>query len=259
MNFVMIALFSTLGLLLAMLVFIEIGWRSGNAQLRNNPDGLPKGVGIAEGAVFGLLGLVIAFTFSGAATRFEARRHLITEEVNAIGTAYLRIDLLSTEVQPELRELFRRYTTVRATVYSNVTDSAATQAKLAESTALQTAIWQKVVAESRKPETPTPTTMLLLPALNQMIDITSTRVMATENHPPTVVFALLGGLCLIGSLLVGYAMAENRKRNMRHSIAFATILALAAFVIIDLDFPRVGLIRIDAADHMLSDLAATMH
>lgn len=258
MSLITIALLSTLGFLLAMLLFIEIGWRSGNAQRRRNSGGLPKGVGIAEGAVFGLLGLVIALTFSGAATRFEARRHLITEEANAIGTAYLRLDLLSTEAQPELRELFRRYTTVRATTYADVTDKETTLAKLAEGNALQTAIWQRVIVETKKPETPTPAAMLLLPALNEMIDITSIRVMATENHPPSVVFMLLGGLCLIGALLVGYAMAENSKRNIPHSIAFATILTLAAYVIIDLDFPRVGLIRIDSADHMLSDLAATM-
>ncbi|MET0379971.1 MAG: hypothetical protein ABW049_13345 [Spongiibacteraceae bacterium] len=258
MNFLIIALFSTLGLMFAMLLFIEIGWRSGNTQRQRNPEGLPKGIGVAEGAVFGLLGLVIAFAFSGAATRFEARRHLITEEANAIGTAYLRIDLMPAGAQPELRELFRRYTTVRATAYTNVADTATTQARLAEGTALQTAIWHRTIAESRKPETPSPATMLMVPALNEMIDITSTRVMATENHPPPVVYMLLGGLCLIGSLLVGYSMAENKKRNIPHSIAFAMILALATYVIIDLDFPRVGLIRIDAADHMLRDLAATM-
>lgn len=258
MNFTLIALLGTLSLLLAMLLFIEIGWRSGNFQRQRNRDGLPKGVGVAEGAVFGLLGLVMAFTFSSAATRFEARRHLINEEANAIGTAYLRIDLMPVEAQPELRELFRRYTTVRATTYSNVIDKAATEAKLAEGAALQIAIWQRAIVESRNPATPSTATMLFMPALNAMIDITSTRVTATENHPPPVVFVLLGGLSLIGSLLVGYSMAENQKRNFPHSIAFAAILTLAIYVIIDIDFPRVGLIRINSADHMLSDLAETM-
>jgi len=64
-----------------------------------------KGASAAEAAVFGLLGLLIAFTFSGAASRFEDRRHLITTEANAIGTAYLRIDLLPADTQPEIKDL----------------------------------------------------------------------------------------------------------------------------------------------------------
>jgi hypothetical protein len=71
-----------------------------------DPEGLAKGAGAAEAAVFGLLGLFMAFTFSGAASRFENRVHMITEEANAIGTAYLRLTLLPSDAQPEMRELF---------------------------------------------------------------------------------------------------------------------------------------------------------
>ena len=76
---------------------------------RADPDGLTKGASAAEGAVFALLGLLLAFTFSGAASRFEDRRWFINSEANAIGTAYLRLDLLPAEAQPPLRDLFRRY------------------------------------------------------------------------------------------------------------------------------------------------------
>ncbi len=93
-NFSMITLLLFAGLLLALLVAAEIGRRIGIARIARDPEGLPKGVGAVEGAVFALLGLLLAFSFSGAASRFEDRRHLITAETNAIGTAYLRIDLL---------------------------------------------------------------------------------------------------------------------------------------------------------------------
>src|SRR4249919_3832924 len=83
-----------------MLVCGEIGRRIGARRLARDPEGLAKGAGAAEAAVFGLLGLLIAFTFSGAASRFEERRHLVTREANAIGTAYLRIDLLPDDAQP---------------------------------------------------------------------------------------------------------------------------------------------------------------
>jgi DNA-binding IclR family transcriptional regulator len=109
-------------LFLGMLIFSEIGRRIGVARSARDPDGLAKGAGAAEAAVFALLGLLIAFTFSGAASRFEDRRHLITAEANAIGTAYLRIDLLPAAAQPEMRALFRRYAEVRSVAYRDVED-----------------------------------------------------------------------------------------------------------------------------------------
>src|SRR6476469_4199228 len=102
---------------IGMLACAEMGRRLGLGHLAREPKKLAEGAGAAEAAVFGLLGLLIAFTFSGAASRFEDRRHLVTEEANAIGTAYLRVDLLPADAQPELRRLFRRYTDVRASTY----------------------------------------------------------------------------------------------------------------------------------------------
>lgn len=96
MDLSQLAVLSILALIAALLLFIEFGRRIGRYQLARNQKGLAKGAATAEGAVFGLLGLLIAFTFSGAAERFEQRRHLTTEEANAIGTAYLRLDLLAT-------------------------------------------------------------------------------------------------------------------------------------------------------------------
>src|SRR5271165_7389931 len=92
-------------LLLGMLGCLELG-RMLSRRVKIS-EGAKPGLGIIEGAMFALLGLLVAFTFSGAATRFEGRRHLIVEEANDIGTAYLRIDLLPTDAQPEIRDLFR--------------------------------------------------------------------------------------------------------------------------------------------------------
>jgi hypothetical protein len=97
------------GLLLAMLMLHEIGRRVGIRRLALDPEGAREGHVVVDTAVFGLLGLLMAFTFSGAATRFEGRRHLIVEEANDIGTAYLRIDVLPAAAQPALREPFRQY------------------------------------------------------------------------------------------------------------------------------------------------------
>jgi hypothetical protein len=254
----LVAMLSAAVLFVAMLACYEIGRRIGVARLGSDPDGLAHGIGAVDGAVFALLGLLIAFTFSGAAARFEARRHLITQEANAIGTAFLRVDLLPTDAQPELRDLFRKYVDLRAVVYSEVADRAATEAKLAEAAALQETIWAKALAAGRRPDAAAPATMLVLPALNEMIDITTTRHVATQNHPPLVIYLLLAGLSLVGSLLVGYGMSENKRQSWLHTTAFAIVLSLTTYVIVDLEFPRVGLIRVDAADQVLVDLRKSM-
>ena len=100
-------------LFLAMMGTIELGRWLGRRRRRLEPDAGEGGVGTVEGAVFALLGLLLAFTFSGAASRFDARRDLITQETNAIGTAYLRIDLLPADHQPALRRAFADYVAAR--------------------------------------------------------------------------------------------------------------------------------------------------
>lgn len=244
--------------LLLTLLASELGRRLGVARIARNPDGLEKGIGAAEAAVFGLLGLLLAFSFSGAASRFEDRRHLVTTEANAIGTAYLRLDLLSPDAQPEMKALFRRYVDARLDTYRNPADMAATSASLAADEALQVEIWKRAVAETTRPGMPTPPAMLLLPALNEMIDITTTRLMATRNHPPLVVFIMLAAVAFVGALLVGYGTSVNQQRTWLHTLVFAVILSITTYVIIDLEFPRLGLIRVDAADQVLRDLRASM-
>ena len=154
MNFELIASVLGAGLFLGMLVVSEVGRRIGVARLARDPKGLAEGAGAAEAAVFGLLGLLLAFTFSGAASRFEHRRHLITEEANAIGTAYLRIDLLPGDAQPAIRELFRRYLDLRLATYLDAEDMTATMAKLDESVAMQGEIWTAATAASAGTSTP---------------------------------------------------------------------------------------------------------
>ena len=84
-------------LFFGILLFLEVGRRIGIRRITNDTEGARAGTGAVEGAVFGLLGLLIAFTFSGAASRFDTRRQLIVEETNVIGTAYLRLDLLPSD------------------------------------------------------------------------------------------------------------------------------------------------------------------
>jgi hypothetical protein len=246
------------GLLLGMLLAIEVGRRLGVARLARDPEGLTRGVGAAESAVFALLGLLIAFTFSGAASKFEGRRHLITEEANALGTAWLRVDLLPEDAQPAVRAKFRAYLDARLAAYAAMPDRSAAFAKLGESVALQADLWALALAAARRPDAPAAAAMLLLPALNAVFDIATTRTAATENHPPDAIYVMLILLSLVAALLIGYSGAQNTGRNWLHWLSFALILTLAIFLILDIEYPRRGLIRIDSADHLLIELRASM-
>jgi hypothetical protein len=255
MNFTFLTLTIAVGLFLAMLLFLNIGRRFGCAALAKEAKESAPGAGAIDAAVYGLLGLLIAFTFSGAATRFETRRHLITEEANAIGTAYLRLDLLAEEPRQLLREKFRQYVDSRLEAYRKLPDIEAAKIELSRCAAIQSEIWSEAVAACRT-IAPQPAAMLLLPALNQMIDITTTRKVATQNHPPFIIFIMLIVLALLCSLLAGYNMACSGSRI--HMVVFAAILAFTIYVIFDLEYPRFGLIQIEAADQVLVELRQSM-
>ncbi len=245
------------GLFLAMVLLLEIGRRIGIKRLQQDPEGARAGIGAVEGSVFGLLGLLIAFTFSGAASRFDARRQLIIEETNAIGTAYLRIDMLRVDAQPAVRELFRRYLDTRIEAYRKLPDIQAAKKELAKAAEMQNVIWKQAVAACRTGSSPQ-AAMLVLPSLNQMIDITTTRTMATQMHPPIIVFIMLGIMALAGALIAGYGMAAGKSRNWLHVLCFAAIMAVTVYVIIDIEYPRVGLITVETFDQALIDLRAGM-
>jgi hypothetical protein len=147
--------FGLFGLLLAagvfvgMLVLLEVGRRIGQWRAAMDPDAPRVEVGAMDGAVFALLGLLIAFTFASAASRFDTRRQLAVEEANAIGTAYLRLDVLPPDAQPALREQFRQYVDARIAAYRSFPDLSAVKAELARAVRLQGEIWAQAVAASR--------------------------------------------------------------------------------------------------------------
>jgi hypothetical protein len=258
MNQVVISFFVVIGSFAAILGLMEVGRRIGVRQRGLDAEGAHKGFGAIDGAIFGLMGLLLAFTFSGAAARFDVRRQLIGQESNAIGTAYLRIDLLPSTAQSELREDFRNYLDARLGYYRNLSlDDAAAKAELEESVRLQGKIWSESVAACAQVGSPS-TTSLVLSSLNEMIDITTTRTVAHEMHPPSVVYWGLAVLVLASSGLAGYGMAEARTRSWLHMLIYSVILAIAVYVILDLEYPRTGLIRIEAADHVLMDLRNSM-
>ena len=238
------------GVLLCLEVGIVLGKR--------NADSSGKAFGLLSGAVFALMGLLFAFSFSGAATRFETKRQLIVSEVNAIETAYLRIDLLPSNRQEQLRESFREYLDARIAVYRKIANPGAAAAEMARARALQRDIWSQAVAGCREVG-PNPLNTIVMSSLNTMIDVSTTREVALQMHPPGVVLFLLAVLPLICSFLAGYD-ASKERRSFIHMLCFAFILTMTVYIILDFEYPRAGLfIHLDKVDQKLVDLRESMN
>jgi hypothetical protein len=244
-------------LFVGMLVALEVGRRSGVARRAKHGGEAAAGSGAIDGAIFALLGLLVAFTFSAAASRFEHRRGLVVDEANAAGTAYLRLELLPEPGRTALRERFRQYVRTRLAFYERIPgDREGAQREAAKASAQQGEIWETAVRLAG--ELPTPAaTMLLLPALNETFDLASARTAALYAHTPPLVFAMLFGLAIACALLAGVAMA-GKDRNVLHVVAFALIIAGTVYVILDLEYPRIGLLRLDKHDSLLAEVLASM-
>lgn len=244
-------------LLLGVLALMEIGRRFGKRRLAKEAEGGRAGLGVVDGAVFSLLGLLLAFSFSGAATRFEGRRALILAEANAVGTAWLRLSLLPEDVQPGLRGLLREYLDRRLAMYRLANDRKAAMDQMDRALVLQGKIWSAAV-ESFRTEAGQRAMVPVVSSLNEMFDIATSRIVAFQEHPPLIIFAMIGILSLISALLAGYGMAGSKQRSWLHMLGFSVVLSLTVYVILDLEYPRIGLIRIDAADQILEEVRKSM-
>lgn len=232
-------------------------WIGKRIIARHGPSAAPT-IGSLETAVFALLGLIIAFTFSGALSRFDTRRAQIVDEANAIGTAYLRIQLVPASAQPKLREAFRSYVDSRIETYRRLPDLVAAKAELARTEELQGEVWSQAVAAVRMPGTQPMAELLVLPAFNEVFNFITIRTSATLMHPPVVVYAMLIGLALASALLAGYQTAGEKAYDWMHQLGFAGIVALTVYVILDIEYPRLGFVRIDAMDQVLVNVRQGM-
>lgn len=244
------------GLFVGLMLMLELGRRLGVRSRATLEEGADSGIGAVEACVYGLLGLLIAFTFQGASDRFDSRRALIAQEANAIESAWQRLDLLPETNRAAIRALFPAYLDSRIEAYRKIPDMVAVNLELAKTQRLQDQIWAQLTAT--REHTPQVIVAGVLPALNEMFDIVTTRTVATKTHPPVVVFVMLILLALVSALYAGHGMGGCRERSWIHVVGFAAVLAVTVYVIIDMEYPRLGLIRLDAYDQVLIELRESL-
>jgi hypothetical protein len=170
----------------------------------------------------------------------------------------LRLDLLPAAEQPKLREAFRNYVDSRIATYKLLPDVDAARKELARSQQMQNEIWAKAIAATRLPGSQPGVGLLVIPALNDMFDISATRVAATMIHPPMIIYFMLIGLAFASALLAGYQSVGEKGHDLMRRIGFAAIIALTVYVILDIEYPRLGFVRLDGMDQLLISVRAGM-
>jgi hypothetical protein len=231
-----------IALFLVLVLALELGFRAGRQQGRQGEAGSGQ-VGAIQGAVLGLLGLLLAFSFAAAGSRFLERQDLVVEEANAIGTAYLRADLLDAPHAGELREALKRYTEQRLEVSRDMR-TRLTPAALAEVDRLHARIWNAAIAGVAE----RPAAVLgVLPPVNDVIDLHSTRLAAGRKRLPALVMALLIASSLLSVAVMGYGCGIAGDRRAPLTIALAALIGTSLWITIDLDSPRAGLIQLSDA------------
>jgi hypothetical protein len=244
-----------LAFLVLMAAASEVGFRLGRRPAKQTPENTKSQLLTVEAGVLGVLGLLLAFTMSMAVTRFEVRKQLVLEEANAIGNAYLRAQLLPPPEAKELADLLRAYTDVRVPQkesrgYEQII------AMRQQSAPLQDAFWQRAAAYGQKDPNPV-RSGLLLQSLNDVIDLDAARWMALLNHVPETVIYVIAMVALLALMVVGFTFGVGGRRQLFSTCVLSLSITLVLAVIVDLDRPRGGLIRV--SQQPLLDLQKRLH
>lgn len=231
-----------LGLVAFTFLAVELGFRLGQWRRTERDEGeFP--LATVQGATLGLVALLLGFSFSAALTRFVDRQDVILSEANAIGTAYLRADLIEEPHRSAYRQALRDYVAVRIRLF-NTLDFDEFDHICAESAALHTQMWTTAVSGVRETGKFDQT---VLPPLNEVIDLHETRITKMfRHHPPMVVETLLLAIG-IALLVFGYGCGKRGRRHAAMSAGLSLLLALTMWLVLDLDYPRIGLVQISQA------------
>jgi hypothetical protein len=230
-------------LFVLLLAAAESGFRRANRVAASLGDAPRSQFSTLQGALFGLLALLLGFTFAMAQSRFETRQLLVVEEANAIGTTALRAELLPTPYRGVAADLIRRYVDRRLAAYDGLPQPPGARAADSQVGDLQKELWQLVQQAAEKNPSLIPTGQFIT-ALNEMFDLQAKRDAAGNNHVPESVLVLLFMVAVLAMELVGYGCGLTRHRNQLTMISLALVISMVILTIIDLDRPLHGLIRV---------------
>ena len=244
--------FLTLIIFLLILLFNWFGFKFKKWHLEKYPGRVPEDLGAVEGSMLGVMALLLGFTFSIAISKFESRRQVTVEEANEIGTAILRSDMYPDSVRNPLRADFKEYIETRIAYYDVGSDEEKIKQELEKAAGISGRIWKRVALQAQNPSNVAITTQMI-PAVNDMIDIVTTRDASRISRVPRLVLWVLLGLVLISAFVLG-SDYNGKKRNRILIVSYALAMTITLNLIAELDRPREGLINLNAIEHKMTDL-----
>ena len=235
-----------LGAVAAFLVVQAAGFRLGLRDWGKADGDAKPHVHSLQNAALGLLALLLGFTFAMAVQRFDARKALVLEEANAIGTAYLRSKMLPAPQAAESAKLYRELAGARLDFFEAGIDAAKLDAASASTDRIGARLWSLALEVSAADPKSVPMG-LYVDALNAVIDALEKRRVALENHVPEAVIALLFAVAAVALGITAYGCGLSRQRRFRSNAVFAVTIALVLTVILDIDRPRRGVVQVSQA------------
>ncbi len=219
---------------------------------RKLEDDMREDFSVIQAAALTLLGLIIGFTFSMAMTRYDQRKNYEAEEANAIGTEYVRADLLPAADAAKVRELLRNYLDQRILFYTAIGEQQIPQ--INDRTAqLQTELWSVVLAPASAQ--PTPTVALAVEGMNDVLNSQGYTQASWWNRIPVAAWVLMAVIAIFCNMLIGYS-SRNVKAERLMLLILPLVVTMAFFLIADIDSPRNGVIRVHP--HNLESLVTSL-
>ncbi len=239
------SLATVMGLLVCMLLSVELGYRIGRRQSIAASEAVRSQANTVLAAMLGLLALLLGFTYSLALQRYEERSQAVVTEANAIGTTYLRAQLLPAAMRSDIQAKLRQYVDIRVREGRLSLDDAVKDRTLVQQGgALAAQVWELAMQAVTKDDRPA-TTGLFIQALNDMIDSADRHRAALDRHVPESVLFLVFLTFVMTTAILGYASGVAAHRVTIPGIALVVLIALVVYLIIDLDRPRRGLIQVN--------------
>ena len=231
--------FIYIGLCILMFITFEIGYQISRRSKGIKEEVEPATLTPMIGGLIGVLGFMLAFTFSIATGQFSQRKQYVLEEANEIGTAYLRADLIDTEYKTEVKQLLRQYvdTRLQAVNSTNINN------ELRKSVEIHSLLWSEVSAAAlARPNT---NTSMMVQSINKIIDLHEMRVTAgLRNRIPISIWITLTAIAIMTMTTIGIKAGFTKPRGLVAVIPMILAFAALTLLIVDLNRPQKGLFKV---------------
>jgi hypothetical protein len=235
----MTELLLAIGLIAGVVGAHEIGFWLGSLR-RAADEPFDRQIALVRTSTAALVAFLVGFSFSGAASRFINRQDLIVEEANALGTAYLRADTIAEPQRGELKAALREYTADRIVLLSREGRDQI-EPLLAKVSGLHERMWRSAITAT---ENNAPLMAVVLPPINEVIDMHSKHLALARRHLPIPITAVLFATAAISLSIIGFGNGRIGRRFSVLDAVYGAVLAAALWMTIDMDHPGIGMIRV---------------